>query len=56
MRDLLSITEEKMGLREIILKYQDQRIFIPMNDPHVITNINTPEDYSSALEMYKSTN
>ena len=54
--DLLSITEEKQGLREVVAKHRHSRIFVPINDPLVLININTPDDYQSALKMYTSKN
>tara|TARA_B100000029_G_C17446091_1_gene913302 strand:- start:219 stop:827 length:609 start_codon:yes stop_codon:yes gene_type:complete len=54
--ELLSVTEAKNGLREIVTKYQNDRVFVPINDPLVLTNINNLEDYNLASKIFESTN
>lgn len=43
--DLLLIKEETMGLRSVIQKFQQQIIYLDVNDPSVLFNFNRPEEY-----------
>ncbi|WP_066401165.1 nucleotidyltransferase family protein [Neobacillus mesonae] len=45
--DILSISEEKMGLKELLRKYQSSTSELHVNKEHVLYNLNTREDYIS---------
>lgn len=55
-KDLLAITEETKGLRNVIQKYQNQLIEVPINDPHIHLNLNTFQDYLVALNSFQPVN
>ncbi|RHW41583.1 nucleotidyltransferase family protein [Neobacillus notoginsengisoli] len=43
--DILSISEQKMGLKELIAKYQSSTSELHVTKEHVLYNLNTKEDY-----------
>lgn len=47
--DLLEITEVGQGIRAVINRHQDALREVAIDDPIVLTNINTTEDYQRAL-------
>ena len=49
--ELLRISEEQMGVREVIERHRDTLHSVPIDDPLVLTNINTAEDYRKAREL-----
>ena len=49
--DLMHVTEEGEGLREVVHRHADHRAFLNVDDPLVLTNLNTAEDYEAALAM-----
>jgi molybdenum cofactor cytidylyltransferase len=49
--NILQVTEEKQGLREVIQKFAEQRLFVNMDDPLTLANLNTHEDYAAALAL-----
>lgn len=49
--DLLHVTEEGEGLRQVMREHAGQRAFVNVEDPLVVTNLNTREDYEAALAM-----
>jgi molybdenum cofactor cytidylyltransferase len=53
MTEILQITEEEQGLREVIRNYADDRLFINVEDPLALANLNTWEDYEVALKAAK---
>jgi molybdenum cofactor cytidylyltransferase len=48
--ELLAVTEERMGLREVISAHHEERLLVPVNTPLALTNLNTQEDYEAALK------
>lgn len=54
LKDLLTITEETKGLRNIIQKYQTQLVEVPIYNPLIQLNLNTPQDYLIAQERMLS--
>ncbi|TLS38931.1 nucleotidyltransferase family protein [Pseudalkalibacillus caeni] len=50
MKDLLSIREETQGLRRILQKHRKRVLEVPVNCPLIGLNLNTPEDYESAVQ------
>ena len=49
--ELLHVTEEQQGLRQIMQAHADDRIFVNVVDPLTLTNLNTREDYEAALKL-----
>ncbi|MFK9092774.1 NTP transferase domain-containing protein [Bacillus salipaludis] len=49
--DLLTINEETMGLRSIFQKYKDTVMEVSVNNPTILLNLNTPDDYQMALKQ-----
>ena len=49
--ELLLITEEGEGIREVIQRHSDGIHEVAIDDPLVLTNLNTPEDYDHALAL-----
>ena len=47
--ELLQITEQGQGVREVIERYHDSIHEVAVDDPLVLTNLNTNEDYERAL-------
>ncbi|MED4730745.1 NTP transferase domain-containing protein [Aneurinibacillus migulanus] len=43
--DLREISEECQGVKSIIRKYDTEIVHVPMTDPSVLYNFNTPADY-----------
>jgi molybdenum cofactor cytidylyltransferase len=53
MTEILQITEQEQGLREVIRNYAGDRLFVNVEDPLALANLNTREDYEVALETAK---
>ena len=49
--ELLAITEERQGLREVAARHRAERLLVPVNDPLTLTNLNTREEYEAALRL-----
>ncbi|MBI2872204.1 MAG: nucleotidyltransferase family protein [Chloroflexi bacterium] len=47
--ELMRISEEREGLREVVERYRAQRLVVESDCPLVTVNINTPEEYQAAL-------
>jgi CTP:molybdopterin cytidylyltransferase MocA len=54
INDVLRVSEEQQGLREVIQNHVDGRLFVNMDDPLTLTNLNTREDYEAALAQAKA--
>ena len=52
--DLLSLTEERQGLRELMRRYLHGTAEVALSAPELLLNINTPEDYHQALKQFKA--
>ncbi len=52
--ELLAITEEGEGLREVVSRHREERLFVPTRDPLTLTNLNTRDDYDAALKTSSS--
>ena len=48
--DLLAVTEEGEGLREVVSRHREERLLVPTRDPLTLTNLNTRADYEAALK------
>jgi molybdenum cofactor cytidylyltransferase len=51
--EVLQVTEEEQGLREVIRNFASERLFVSVDDPLTLTNLNTHEDYEAALKIAK---
>lgn len=49
--ELLGVTEEREGLRQVMQAHAGERLFVEVDDPLTLTNLNTPEDYEAALKV-----
>ncbi|MCH8191217.1 MAG: nucleotidyltransferase family protein [Chloroflexi bacterium] len=49
--ELLAITEERQGIREVIERHRDGLRAVAFDSPLVLTNINTPDDYRRARDL-----
>lgn len=49
--ELLGVTEEREGLRQVMQAHAEERLFVEVDDPLTLTNLNTPEDYEAALKV-----
>lgn len=49
--ELLQVTEEQEGLRQVMQDFADQRFFVNVDDPLTLTNLNTREEYEAALKI-----
>ncbi|MEE9285577.1 MAG: nucleotidyltransferase family protein [Dehalococcoidia bacterium] len=49
--ELLAITEERQGMREVLQRHRDSLREVAFDSPLVLTNINTLEDYRRAREL-----
>lgn len=50
--ELLEITEEKEGIREIIERHRQRVREVPIESAVVLTNLNTKEEYQSARRVF----
>ena len=48
--ELRRVSERSEGLRELRRRWREATIFVEVDDPLVLLNLNTPEDYRAALE------
>ena len=53
-QELLAITEEQEGLREVELRHREEWLTVETGSPLALTNINTRRDYLHALEIAKT--
>ena len=49
--ELLTVTEEREGLREVVSAHHGGRLLVPVDTPLALTNLNTQEDYEAALKL-----
>jgi molybdenum cofactor cytidylyltransferase len=49
--ELLQTNEQTQGLRQVMLNFADKRVFLDVDDPLTLTNLNTHEDYEAALRL-----
>ncbi len=49
LEDLLSIKEETLGIRSVFQKYKNSICDVPISDCLIQLNLNTPEEYETAL-------
>lgn len=51
VQELLATSEEREGLREVMLHHRGEVLDVPMDTPLVLTNLNTEDDYQKALAL-----
>ena len=49
--ELLRVSEERQGLREVTARHYAERLAVPSEDALATLNVNTPEDYERALRL-----
>lgn len=49
--ELLQVTEEEEGLRQVMHNFADERLFVDVDDPLTLTNLNTQAEYVAALAI-----
>ncbi len=49
--ELLRVSEETEGLRQVMRDFHDGRLLVPVDDPLTLTNLNTHEEYEAALKL-----
>ena len=52
--EILQVNEKEEGLRQVMRNFADRRLFVPVNDPLTLTNLNTREDYDAALAVVQA--
>jgi molybdenum cofactor cytidylyltransferase len=52
--ELLAITEEREGLREVMARHNDAIRYVEVDSDLVRVNLNSPEDYERAFAIYGS--
>ena len=50
--ELLDVTEEREGIREVVSRHMDKLQRVELGDPMVRLDLNTMEDYEAALAQY----
>ena len=50
--ELMGISEERQGVREVIERHRDRLHDVAMDSPIVLTNLNTAEEYRRAKELF----
>lgn len=51
--EVLQVTEEEQGLRQVIRDFDHDLLFVNVEDPLTLANLNTREDYETALRIAK---
>lgn len=49
--ELLAISEETLGLRDVLLRHAAEILPVELDTPLVRVNLNTPEEYAAALRL-----
>ena len=52
--ELMQISEDTLGLKAVVRRHEEETQRVPMDSPEVLIDLNTPEDYRSALKMLGS--
>ena len=48
-----NVTDEKMGLRAVVERHRHELLEVPFDDPVVLLDLNTPEEYERALAAFE---
>ena len=51
--EIMSITEEGQGMREITRRHSDDIYELPMDNPVVRVDVNSPEDLEGARPLFE---
>ncbi|MEM0264765.1 MAG: nucleotidyltransferase family protein, partial [Candidatus Methanomethylicia archaeon] len=49
-QEVMNISEEKMGLKEVVRKHEGEIVHVETDNMGVIIDIDTPEDLEKAIE------
>jgi molybdenum cofactor cytidylyltransferase len=49
-----NVTDEKMGLRAVVDRHRHELLEVPFDDPVVLLDLNTPEEYERALAAWNA--
>ena len=49
--ELLAITEERQGMREVMSRHHEDRLLVEMDTPLTLTDLNSRADYEAALPL-----
>lgn len=52
--ELSNVSEERQGLREILLRHAADIAEVEMDTPELLYNLNSPEDYRRALDLFQT--
>ena len=52
--ELMRITEERQGIREVFDRHRDSFLELPLNDPMIRLDFNTPDEYEAARRQYEA--
>jgi CTP:molybdopterin cytidylyltransferase MocA len=47
--ELRAVTEEREGLRAVVRRHGERRRIVPVDDPAIHIEFNTPDEYQAAL-------
>lgn len=51
-QELLHVGEETQGLKAVTRAHRDHAVFVDVDDPGAVWNLNTPEDYENARQQH----
>ncbi len=51
LSELLAVTEEREGLREVVSRHREELLSVTTDTPLTLTNLNTQDDYEAALKL-----
>jgi CTP:molybdopterin cytidylyltransferase MocA len=49
---LATIQEETKGIKPVVDSYRDEALLVPVDSPIILLDLNTPEDYQKAWELW----
>ncbi len=52
--EVLAISEDSLGLKALVKDHESQTQRVEIDSPEVLVDLNTPEDYQRALEVFAS--
>ena len=52
--ELLNISEDTLGIKAIVRRHEEETQRVEMDSPELLLDLNTPQDYQKALEMFVS--
>ena len=54
MAELMDISEDALGLKAVVRKHEGETQRVEIDSPEILLDLNTPQDYHKALEMFVS--